>query len=376
MNVGLLRELKQLRLREKPARRELYAYIRDIPAFSSEAAQTCRDRWNRLCKPLYALGELEQLLVQLAGVQGTASPEIRPAAVFAFCADNGIVAEGVSQCGQEVTAQVLRNMAEGKSTVTIFAKKLEVDFFPFDLGVAEYCEKADGVIGRKVMERGTRSFLKEAAMNEQEMLQALFFGLDAAELAAGHGIRLLAGGEMGIGNTSSSTALAAALLGEDAAALTGRGAGLCDEAFLHKQEVIREALQRRREEIQDPLDALKAVGGLDLAALCGMMIGAAKHRIPVLLDGLITYAAALAAVRIDESCRYHLLPTHKPREKAGAKIASALGLRPVLDLDIALGEGAGSLLLLPLLDLALSEWTEMPCFDEGKVERYEDYLHP
>ena len=376
MNDSLFDALKELKLREAPGRDALHEYTADIPDFDSTAGEACRKHWNNLCKPLYALGELEELLVQVAGIQKRKNPALRPLAVFTFCADNGIVAEGVSQCGQEVTAQVLRNMSEGKSTVSIFARELKADFYPFDLGVAEYSENDERIIQRKVMEKGTGNFLREPAMSEKEMLRALFYGIDAAGLAASHGVRILVGGEMGIGNTSSSTALAAVLLKEDAASLTGRGAGLSDKAFQHKQNVIQQALELHREQIKDPLDALRTVGGLDIAALSGMMIGAAKHRIPVLLDGLITYAAALVAVRVCEACRYHLLPTHLPREGACSHIAKELQLKPLLDLDIALGEGAGSLLLVPLLDLALTEYTEMPCFDEGKVETYEDFLHP
>lgn len=319
------------------------------------------------------------MLMCWAGIQGTCKPVLMPALALPFFADNGVVAEGVSQCGQEVTAQVLRNMQEGKSTLTIFAKKLGVTVLPVDVGTSGYPliseeeEAKTGILQRKIMPKGTADLLREAAMTEEECLQALFLGYDLAHAAAEAGVKCIIGGEMGIANTTTSTALVAALLNLDPAEITGRGAGLSDAGLSRKKEVIQGAIEFHKEALNDPFACLQRLGGLDLAALTGLYLGATAYRIPVILDGLITYAAALSAIKLNDAVKDVLIPSHLPREGAAKEVADHLGWRPYLDLNIALGEGAGALLLLPLLDLALVEYLEMPRFDEGQVEQYEDF---
>lgn len=371
--------LREVPLREGLKREDLTRLLSEIKPLDLSNSKRCRTRWNTLCKPLYALGELEEMLMSLAGIQGTCDPELYPALALPFFADNGVVAEGVSQCGQEVTAQVLRNMQEGKSSLTIFAKKLGVTVCPVDVGTSDYPiiskeeEMKAGILQRKINANGTGDLLKEPAMSEEECLQALFLGYELAKAAADAGVKCIIGGEMGIANTTTSTALVAAHLNLKPDEITGRGAGLSDEGLARKKEVIQGALDFHKEALYDPFACLQRLGGLDLAALTGLYLGATAYRIPVILDGLITYAAALTAIKLKEDVQSVLIPSHLPREGAAKEVADYLGWRPYLDLNIALGEGAGALLLLPLLELALEEYEEMPRFDEGQVEQYEDF---
>lgn len=341
------------------------------------AAAACRAQWQDLCKPLYSLGRLEELICRLAGASGQKNPEISPRAAYIFVADNGIVEEGVSQTGQEVTAQVLRNINERKCTVKLWSERYGLDLIPVDLGARYYRgEEEPGaaeVFVHKIMPEGTHSFLRQDAMSREQALEALAVGRECARAAARAGVRLLVGGEMGIGNTSSSTALIAALLGCPPEEICGRGSGLSDEAFRHKSKVLGQALATRKLGPEDPLEALAAVGGLDIAALCGLYLGAAEARVPVLLDGLISYAAALCAFYLVPASQAFLIPTHVAREKGAAAVAKALNLKAVLDLDIALGEGSGAILLIPLLEAALQDLNELPRFAEGHVEAYEDF---
>lgn len=371
---GALREA----LRRRPelwgkSRTDADVLISSVEPVDTASAERCRERWNGLCKPLYALGRLEDMIVRLAAAERLCVPKLSPRAVFLFAADNGIVEEGVSQTGQEVTAQVLRNMENGKTGVCLFAHKTNTELIALDLGTRFFTKPSDVILDYKLMPQGTHNFLREAAMSEEEMLAAFFSGVHCAETAAELGYSLLAGGEMGIGNTSTATALIAALTDTPAEKVTGRGAGLSDQGLELKRRVLHEAVAGHQAEGLDTLGWLAAVGGLDIAALCGLYLGAAKHHIPVLLDGLISYAAALTACRLCPAVTDYLIPVHIPREQASALAAEALDLHGVLDLSLALGEGAGALLLLPLLETALYEYCEMPLFEEGKVERYHDF---
>lgn len=352
---------------------DLQAYLAAIPPLEQSCRDACRKAWNGLCKPLHCLGILEDITADMAGMQGLEQVCLRPAALFCFVADNGIVEEGVSQSGQEITAQVLNNMAAGQATVAIFCRNQSVDFFPVHVGASHYKEHCPGVIDYPICPQGTRNFLKTEAMTEQECLAALQLGISLADLAHEQGYKLVIGGEMGIGNTTSSTALATLLLDLDPLKVTGRGAGLSDAALQRKMLVIQEAKARYFAYQNDPFHALSAVGGLDIAALAGLYLGAAHNRMPVILDGLITYAAALVACQLAPQARPYLLASHLPQEAAGQAIARELKLRPFLDLGLSLGEGAGALFLLPLLEMALLELEEMPSWDDGKIEAYEDY---
>lgn len=328
--------------------------------------------WDKVAKPLDGMGRFEALTAQIGAILGTDQIDLSRKAVVILCADNGVVEEGISQSGQEVTATVARQMARGRSSVGRMAALLSADTIPIDIGIRQEAE-IPGLWNRKIR-CGTRNFSKEPAMTEEEAIRAIFAGIETAAKCKQQGFQILAVGEMGIGNTTTSSACAAALLQREAGEVTGRGAGLSDEKLLRKQQVIEAALERygllRPYSPPDPLWVLETVGGLDLAALAGVCIGGALSHIPIVLDGAITLTAALFAERLAPGTAGCLIPSHKGREPASGLLLEALGLKPVIDGDLALGEGTGAVMMLSLLDLALSVYHSRTTFADIRLEPY------
>ena len=335
----------------------------------AQAAAACRAHWNRIGKPLYGLGKLEEVLVQIAGMQRTVQPDIRKKALVIFCADNGVVAEGVSQTGQDVTAIVAENFAVGKSCSAIMCRRAGADLFPVDVGIAVDVPRVE----KRKCRCGTRNMAAGPAMTVEEAVFAIEAGIaKAAEMkAAGYG--LLAGGEMGIGNTTTSAAVVSVLLGLDPAAVTGRGAGLSDAGLERKIRAIRKAIEVNQPDPEDPLDVLAKVGGFDIAALAGLFIGGAACGLPVVIDGFISAAAALLAAGIAPACRDYMLASHLSEEHAAAMVMEALDMDPVIRAGMHLGEGTGAVALFPLLDMAADIYEQMDTFEGIAVEQYEDF---
>lgn len=325
--------------------------------------------WDRVAKPLDSLGEFERITARIGAITGTTELQIRPRAVLVMCADNGIVAEGVSQSGQEVSSIVTRFMGKGKSSVGKMAAQTDTDILVTDIGLAD-SESFFGVVDRKVR-RGTRDFLTEPAMTEAETLTAIQIGIETVHEAAGKGYRILGTGEMGIGNTTTSSAVVAALLGCPVHEVTGRGAGLSDAAFERKQEVIACALQKYSFSTEETFRILMTVGGLDLAGLAGICIGGAVYHIPIVLDGLITAAAALIAERFVPGIKDYVMASHMSKEPAAERIMKELGLHPVIDAGLALGEGTGAVMFFSLLELVLVLYENGTTFEELQVQQYE-----
>ena len=326
-------------------------------------------RLNDMAKPLGSLGVLEEDLVRLAGIQGTPRVDISRRCVAVFCADNGVVAQGVTQCGQEVTAVVTENLSKGDTTVCAMSRRAGCEVLPVDIGVAR------PVTGEKILQkcvrRGTADMTQEPAMTRAECEQALLVGVEVARLCKERGFRLLATGEMGIGNTTTSSAVAAVLLGAPVAEMTGRGAGLSSEGLARKIAAIETAIALHRPDPADPIDVVSKVGGLDIAGMAGLCLGGALYHIPVLLDGFISTAAALAAVRLCPLCGDYLLASHVSAEPAGQRMIAALGLHPLIQAGMRLGEGTGAVAAMPLLDLMLSAYEEMVAFDDIGVDHYQ-----
>lgn len=329
--------------------------------------------FDHVAKPIDGLGKFEVLTAQIGAIQGTEKIDIAQKAVIIMCADNGIVEEGISQSGQEVTLAVVKSMAEGKSSVGKMAEIAGADTIPVDIGVNSK-EKIPGVADKKIA-FGTRNFKKEPAMTEEEAVRAIFTGIEMVFQCKEKGYKLLATGEMGIGNTTTSSAVSAALLGCGAAEVTGRGAGLNDEKLVHKQELIAEAIDRYGLKEADALRILETVGGLDIAGLAGVCIGGALYHVPVVLDGVISMAAALLAERLVPGTKAYLIPSHKGKEPAVERLAEELELTPVIDAGLALGEGTGAVMLFPLLDMALSVYQDRTTFADIHIEQYERFLH-
>lgn len=324
--------------------------------------------WDAVAKPLDGMGMFEKITAQIGSIQGTERAAVEKRAVIVFCADNGIVAEGISQSGQEVTAAVAHSMGKQASSVGIMGKQTGTDVIPVDIGICG-TEQIPGVLSRKVMP-GTGNFAKEPAMMPVQTMQGIQTGIELAGLCKKRGYQLLATGEMGIGNTTTSSAVAAALLGCTAAEVTGRGAGLSDAGLLHKQQVITDALRRYQFGTDETFRILSCVGGLDIAGMAGLCIGGAYYQIPVVLDGVISVVAALVAERLKPGTKEYLIASHKSREPATEKMLKELGLKPVIDADLALGEGSGAVLLFPLLDAAMAVYRTQTTFSDIRVEQY------
>jgi nicotinate-nucleotide--dimethylbenzimidazole phosphoribosyltransferase len=353
-------------------REQFIALIDTLEIPDQEIAARTRARWNNLCKPIGSFGQLELLHQRLAAIEGSCDPDITPRALFVFAADNGIVAENVSQCGQEVTAQVMRNIAEKKSSVSIIARETGTTVIPVNLGVRDLSDE-DGIIHVPIKPDGTENFAQREAMSESEMMLAIQVGYELASEAVNNGYKLLIAGEMGIGNTSTSTALLAALEETDAASICGRGAGLSNEKFLHKQEIISAALQMHNLSPADPLTALRSVGGFDIAAILGFYAAAVLNRVPVILDGLITQVAAVVLHRLQANVSHYIFAAHKTTEPGCELALHSLGLTSILDLDLHQGEGSGAVLVLPLFDSAINIYRKSVTFAAGGVESYEVY---
>ena len=333
------------------------------------AMEAARRHWDAIAKPLHGLGRLEDMVVRIAGAVETPEVRLDRKGVAVFCADNGVVAEGVTQTGQEVTLAVARSMAAGRSSVCRMARVAGAEVIPVDVGMLPH-GAVSGLRDRVVMEGGTRNMTKGPAMDRTAGEAALRAGLETAEELADRGIQLLAAGEMGIGNTTTTAAVAAALLGCAPEETVGRGAGLSDEGLVRKRRAVAAALAVNRPDPADPMDVLCKVGGLDIAAMTGFYLGCAFRKLPVLLDGAISCAAALCAVRLCPQAEKSLLASHRPAEPCGRLLLEALGLEPVLDAGLRLGEGTGAVAAMPLLDMALSVYGEMHTFDGLGIPAY------
>ncbi len=330
--------------------------------------RTVKKIWDAIAKPLDGLGQFETIVAQIGAISGTAVIDLSQKAVIVMCSDNGIVEEQVSQCGQEVTAAVATSMVAGNTSVCKMAKHAGADVIAVDIGINRENE-IPGLLPYNIA-HGSRNFLKEPAMSEAETLRAITAGMEIAAKCRAQGYSILATGEMGIGNTTTSSAMTAALLQCSAEEVTGRGAGLSREKLGHKCEVIQQALDRYRFEPRDPLRILSTVGGYDIAGLAGVCIGGALYHIPVVIDGVISAVAALTAERLVPGVKEYIIPSHISKEPAAKRIFEELGVHPVIDAGLALGEGTGAVLMLTLLDTALSVYENQTTFEDIQTEQY------
>ena len=328
--------------------------------------------WDGIAKPLDGMGRFETITARIGAIMGTDEIDLTKKAVIIMCADNGIVEEGISQSGQEVTAAVAKQMGKSLSCVGRMAVSIGVDTIPIDIGM-NHQDPIQGVLDRKIR-CGTRNFRKEPAMTEAETVQAIMTGIEAVAVCRDEGYRILATGEMGIGNTTTSSAVAAALLQCDADTVTGRGAGLSDEKIVHKRQIIAEAIEKYELTGADPFRILMTVGGLDIAGLAGVCIGGALYHIPIVLDGVISMTAALLADRIVPGTAKYLIAAHKGKEPAVEVLMKELGAEPVIDGKMALGEGTGAVMMMALIDMALCIYHGRTLFSDIRVEQYERYF--
>lgn len=341
-----------------------------VKAADKEAIKACEKRQNSLVKPPGSLGRLESLSIRLAGITGKVHNEIKDTELLVFCADNGVYEEGVASTPQIVTLQQTVNLTRGLTGAAVLAKNGGTRLTVVDVGVKGTIRESR-VLNRKIAE-GTANIVQGPAMSRDQVEEALRIGFDLAFASTADAIGI---GEMGIANTTTSSAVLSCLLSLDPKLVTGRGAGLGDRAFSHKIEVIRRALAVNQPDSKNPLEVLQKVGGLDLAAMCGAFLGAAAARKPVVIDGLISAVAALCAYRCKPDVVDYLIPSHASYEIGYKKAMEAMGLTPFLFLDMRLGEGSGCCLVFPILQAACAIINEMATFEESSVsDRYIEEL--
>lgn len=346
---------------------KIEALVRAVQPLDQKAMLAAEAHQARLAKPPGSLGRLEELSVQLAGITGKVHNELPRKQLLVFAADNGVVAEGVSSAPQSVTMQQTINLTRGKTGAAVLAKRFGCGLTVCDVGVnADLCESA--VLNRKIA-YGTQNICAGPAMTREQALQAILTGAAVAENVDADVVGI---GEMGIGNTTTSSAVLAVLLGADVDKVTGRGGGITEESFRKKKAVIRTAIAVNRPNRDDVIDALAKVGGFDLAAMCGAFLGAAASRRAAVADGFISAVAALCAVRLCPLVRGYLIPSHASFEIGYRLAMEEMTLRPLFDLGMRLGEGSGCPLAFQVLDAACAVMNSMASFDEAGIN--DDYL--
>jgi nicotinate-nucleotide--dimethylbenzimidazole phosphoribosyltransferase len=340
--------------------------IANIPPLDEAAMQSARARQDRLTKPPGSLGRLEELSIQLAGMRADPLPSVERKAVIVMAADHGVAREGVSAYPTEVTAQMVLNFLRGGAAINVLARQAGARVTVVDIGVAVEFEAMPELVRSKVM-CGTRNQAEGPAMTRAEAEQAIQVGLDVLSEEAARGLDIVATGDMGIGNTTPSSAIVAAMTGLPVAQVVGRGTGIDDQGLERKIKIIEKSLAVNRPDRNDPMDVLHKVGGLEIAGLTGVMLGAASRRIPVVVDGFISTAAALIAVALAPRAREYMIGAHQSVEIGHQVMLKHLNLVPLLDLNLRLGEGTGAALAFSLIEASTRLLREMATFDEAGV---------
>ncbi|GLQ29936.1 nicotinate-nucleotide--dimethylbenzimidazole phosphoribosyltransferase [Litoribrevibacter albus] len=344
---------------------------------NAEQGEQASAHQNQLTKPPGSLGQLEDIAIQLAANQNTLKPKVDNVAIRVFAGDHGVVEEGVSAFPQAVTVEMIKNFCAGGAAISVLAKEQGADFQVVNVGTATPVEDHPKLINQPVA-AGTQNFCQQAAMTEAEFEAALGLGKSIAEQAHQEGAQLFIGGEMGIGNTTAASAVAAALIQDELTleqkvlALVGRGTGVDDKGLTIKQQAVMRALALHQDSISDPVLALQAVGGLEIVALTGAYLRCGQLGVTVLVDGFICSVAALAALSINEKLRPWLIFAHQSEESGHQKVLQALDAKPLLNLGMRLGEASGAAVALPLLRLACSLHSSMATFESAGVSNSDD----
>lgn len=346
---------------------ELNHLLATITPPDEAARAAAHVHWASLAKPLGGLGALETMLEDATALTGSAALDFSQRAVLVLCSDNGVVAQGVSQTEQSVTRAVAENLAARRTSVCQMAKTARCEVVPVDMGIAG--DPVPGVLNCRIA-AGTADFTQGPAMSRAQAVEAIAHGIALVQAQKGQGVRLLATGEMGIGNTTTSSAVAAVLLGQPVEVMTGRGAGLSDEGLARKLDAIRHGITVNHPSADDPLDVLSKLGGFDIAGLCGIFLGGALEQVPVLVDGFISGVAALCAVRLCPAASKAVFASHCSTEPAAKLVLDALGKAPLLMAGLHLGEGTGAVASLPLWDMALAVYNHCYSFAEGGIAPY------
>ena len=333
---------------------------RGIAAFDQSAAEQAAARWDNLAKPIGSLGLLERAVITLAGVQATPQPKINKRAVLVLCADNGVTRQGVASTPPEITAVMAGFIANKRSSVCIMAKQANADSIAIDLGMFRRVD-APGLIDRHIAD-GTADMTMGPAMTREQAMQTIEIGIELVQSCKKQGYEILATGEMGIGNTTTSSAISAVLLGKTPLEMTGVGAGLDEAGLQRKISAVERAIAVNQPDANDPVDVLAKLGGFDIAGMVGVFLGGALYRVPIIVDGFISATAALVASRFWPEARDSMLFSHLSAEPASRAVLGALKAEPMISAGMRLGEGTGAVALLPLLDQALAVYYNLMTF--------------
>jgi len=340
--------------------------IASIKALDENAMAEARRRQDDLTKPQGSLGHLESLSIQVAGMKGNPRPRMIHKVIFTLAGDHGITKEGVSAYPSEVTPQMVYNFLRGGAAINVLARQVGARVVVADLGVATVLDPHPDLKNRKVA-AGTRNMARGPAMSREEAIRSIESGIELVEEEWLKGIDILGTGDMGIGNTTPSSAITAVFTGADVSTVTGRGTGLDDEGWRHKVKVIERALEINRPDPKDPLDVLSKVGGFEIGGIAGVILAGARYRIPVVLDGFISGAAALVATSLSPEVKPYLIASHQSVEQGHKTILEYLGLKPLLNLGLRLGEGTGAALGIFLVEASIRILDEMATFSEAGV---------
>ena len=348
---------------------ELHDLITKITPANEKAYDACIYHFDHIAKPVGSLGKLETLLAKVAGASGTPKIDLSKKCVLVFCADNGVLAQGVAQSTHDVTTAIANSLVRHTTSVNTMAAACGADVFPIDMGMID---QVDGLIPHSIA-RGTNDISEGPAMTLEQAKQAILTGIHLVKERKKEGYRIIATGEAGIGNTTTSSAILSVLLDVPVEKVTGRGSGLTDDGLLRKQNAIKKALEVNKPDASDALDVLAKVGGFDIAGMTGAFLGGAIYGIPVIMDGFISGVAALLAVKLCPYVKDYILPSHISAEPAGQMLMEALGLDPIIHANMRLGEGTGAVALMPLLDMAAAVYWNAASFDDINVEAYEKW---
>jgi len=344
--------------------------LREIYPGDKGAEKKAWDRLNGLTKPIGSLGELEDIAAKFAGITGKVFNEIEKKNIVIMCGDNGVVEEGVSSCPQDLTYIVTNNFTRGITGVNVLAKFYKSDITVVDVGVKKKIDNPK-VIDKRVME-GTNNIVKGPAMTREQCIEAIEAGIDMVEKLVKSGYSILGTGEMGIGNTTTSAAIISAITGLSVEKTVGKGSALTAEAFENKKRVIQKALDVNKPNEKDIIDVISKVGGLDIAGLCGAFLGAARYKVPIVIDGIIASAAALCAYKLNENVKDYMFPSHLSAEPGAIYVMEEIGLTPMLNLRMRLGEGSGCPIAFSIIESALYTICNMGTFDDANIVT--DYL--
>lgn len=339
-----------------------------IEELDKNAMSRAAEKWNNVAKPLHSLGLLEEYVIRIAGITGDENFNLNKRCTVLMCSDNGVVCEGVTQTDSSVTAVVAKAAANGTSNINHIANCYGADVVTVDIGMLTDVHDSR-ILNRKIA-YGTENISKGSAMTPDQARQAISVGIDMVSDCKRKGYKIIVSGEMGIGNTTTSSAIAAVLLNKPVHEVTGRGAGLDSEGLKIKINVINRAIEVNQPDVSEPVELLSKLGGFDICGMTGLFLGGAIYRVPVVMDGFISAVAAAVACKICPAVREYVLCSHVSKEPAGMLLLDYLNMKPLITAEMCLGEGTGGAMLLPLLDAALAVYNSTHKFENLPIERY------